>query len=74
MRSGWKWVGLAGAVGVAAGGVMIARDQRQRNAYTADDVRDRLHQRFAEAGQATVSGGGGDATGSDATGGETGSR
>ncbi|MDY6811200.1 hypothetical protein GIY30_05470 [Gordonia sp. HNM0687] len=49
MRNAWKWVGLAGAVGVAAGGVLVARDQRQRNSYSADDVRQRLHQRHAEA-------------------------
>ncbi|MFW0792505.1 hypothetical protein AAFP30_01710 [Gordonia sp. CPCC 205515] len=49
MRNAWKWLGLAGAVGVAAGGVLVARDQRQRQAYTADDVRERLHQRFADA-------------------------
>lgn len=49
MRSAWKWVGLAGAVGVAAGGVLIARDQRQRTSYTADDVRERLHSRYAQA-------------------------
>ncbi len=49
MRSVWKWVGLAGVVGVAAGGVLIARDQRQRNAYSADDVRERLHRRYAQA-------------------------
>ncbi len=36
--------------GVVAGGVLVARDQRKRNAYTPDDVRARLHQRFAEAG------------------------
>lgn len=49
MRSIWKWVGLAGVVGVVAGGVMVARDQRRRNAYTPDDIRERLHQRLAEA-------------------------
>jgi hypothetical protein len=48
----WKWVGLAGVAGVVAGGVLVARDQRKRNAYTPDDVRARLHQRFAEAGGA----------------------
>lgn len=51
MRSAWKWLGLAGAVGVAAGGVLVARDQRQRNSYSADDVRERLHRRHAEAGE-----------------------
>ena len=52
MRSIWKWVGLAGVAGVVAGGVMVARDQRRRNAYTPDDIRERLHQRLAEAEQA----------------------
>jgi hypothetical protein len=41
-------VGLAAFAGVAATGVVIARDQRRRNAYTPDEVRDRLHARLAE--------------------------
>lgn len=45
----WKWLGLAGVAGVAAGGVAIARQERERRAYTADDVRRRLHERHAEA-------------------------
>ena len=49
MRNVWKWIGLAGAVGVAAGGVFVARDQRRRNAYTPNEIRDRLHQRLKEA-------------------------
>ncbi|MCX2967161.1 hypothetical protein [Gordonia aquimaris] len=49
MRNAWKCLGLAGAVGVAAGGVVVARDQRQRNAYSADDVRERLHRRHGQA-------------------------
>ncbi|MFZ0832779.1 MAG: hypothetical protein WAM92_06780 [Mycobacterium sp.] len=48
MRKMWKWIGLAGLVGVAAGGVLVARDQRRRNAYSADEIRTRLHQRLAE--------------------------
>ena len=44
----WKWVGLAGLVGVGATGAVIARDQRKRNAYSADEVRARIHER-AEA-------------------------
>ena len=52
MRSIWKWIGIAGLVGVAAGGVLVARDQRQRNAYSPDDVRARPHQRLAESGSA----------------------
>jgi hypothetical protein len=50
MRTMWKLLGLAGIVGVAAGGVLVARDQRRRTAYTPDEIRDRLHQRLAEAG------------------------
>jgi hypothetical protein len=45
----WKWIGLAGVAGVVAGGVLVARDQRKRQAYTADEVRARLHQRLAES-------------------------
>ncbi|MDT5088523.1 MAG: hypothetical protein QOG47_1230 [Mycobacterium sp.] len=52
MRGIWKWVGLAGVAGVVAGGVLVARDQRKRNAYTPEDIRTRLHQRLAEAGEA----------------------
>lgn len=51
MRNVWKWIGLAGVVGVAAGGVLVARDQRRRNSYTADEIRARLHQRLAESGE-----------------------
>jgi hypothetical protein len=50
MRTIWKLLGLAGVVGVAAGGVLAARDQRRRKAYTPDEIRARLHQRLAEAG------------------------
>jgi hypothetical protein len=49
MRNIWKWAGLAGVVGVAAGGALVARDQRKRNAYTPDEVRARLHQRLVES-------------------------
>ena len=48
MRNVWKWLGLAGAAGVVAGGALVVRDERKRRAYTADEVRDRLHQRLAE--------------------------
>ena len=56
MGSVWKWIGLAGAVGVATGGVLVARDQRRRRAYTADDVRERLHRRLEEAERSESSG------------------
>jgi hypothetical protein len=51
VRNVWKWIGVAGIVGVAAGGVLVARDQRRRNSYSAGEIRARLHQRLAEAGQ-----------------------
>ena len=44
----WKLLGLAGLAGVAATGAVLARSERQRRAYTPDDVRARLHQRAAE--------------------------
>jgi hypothetical protein len=49
MRRGtvWKLLGLAGLAGVAATGAVLARNERQRRAYTPDDVRARLHERHA---------------------------
>ncbi len=52
MRTIWKLLGLAGVVGVAAGGALVVRDQRRRRAYTPNEIRERLHQRLAEAGEA----------------------
>jgi hypothetical protein len=34
---------------VAASGVVIARAERRRRAYTPDEIRARLHERLAEA-------------------------
>ena len=48
----WKILGIAGFVGVAATGVVIARGERRRRAYTPDEIRLRLHERAAEAQQA----------------------
>ena len=45
----WKVLGLAGLAGEAASGAVIARDQRHRNAYSADEVRSRIHERAEEA-------------------------
>ena len=42
-------MGLAGLAGVAATGVVVARAERQRRAYTPDEIRERLHARVAEA-------------------------
>ncbi|TQN42241.1 hypothetical protein FHU33_1636 [Blastococcus colisei] len=43
----WKLLGVAGLAGVAAGSVVLARNERQRRAYAPDDVRARLHERVA---------------------------
>jgi hypothetical protein len=44
----WKALGLAGLAGVAAGGVIIARDQRQRAQLTPDEIRARLQERAGQ--------------------------
>jgi hypothetical protein len=49
----WKLLGLASVVGVAATGVVIARSERQRRAYTPEEVRERLHARLAKTSQAS---------------------
>jgi hypothetical protein len=45
----WKVLGMAGVVGVAATGAVVARAERRRRAYTPDEVRERLHARHADA-------------------------
>jgi len=45
----WKLLGLAGLVGVAATGVVVARAERQRRAYTPQEIRERLHARHDAA-------------------------
>jgi hypothetical protein len=47
----WKILGLAGFAGVAATGVVIVRAERQRRAYTPEQIRGRLHDRLAEAAE-----------------------
>jgi len=49
MRIPWKWIGLAGLAGVAAGGVVVTRRQRAQQQYTPEELRSKLHQRLAEA-------------------------
>ncbi|QDQ97625.1 hypothetical protein FO059_10190 [Tomitella fengzijianii] len=51
MRKGtvWKALGLAGAAGVVASGVLVVRSERSRRAYSPDEIRERLHQRHARA-------------------------
>jgi hypothetical protein len=48
----WKLLGLAGLAGVAATGTVLVRNERQRRAYSPDDVRNRLHERAAAAASA----------------------
>jgi hypothetical protein len=51
----WKAAGLAAFAGVAATGVLVIRSERQRRAYTADEIREQLHARYAEAAEASAS-------------------
>ncbi len=44
----WKMLGVASVVGVVATGALVARDERQRRAYSPDEVRDRLRDRLQE--------------------------
>lgn len=56
----FRALGVAALAGVAAGGVLVARDERRRAAYTPDEVRERLHARLARAegaGEAADDGG-----------------
>lgn len=45
----WKVLGLAGLAGVAATGVVAARAERRRRAYTPEEIRARLQERVAAA-------------------------
>ena len=44
----WKLIGLAGIVGVAATGAVVARAERRRRSYSPEEIRERLHARHAE--------------------------
>lgn len=44
----WKLLGLAGIIGTVVTGAAIARQERERRAYSADEIRERLHRRLAE--------------------------
>jgi hypothetical protein len=43
----WKILGLAGLAGVAATGAVTVQAERRRRAYTAEEIRARLHERVA---------------------------
>ncbi|MEA2191160.1 MAG: hypothetical protein QOI73_1281 [Solirubrobacteraceae bacterium] len=46
-RPSWKLVGLAGIAGVAATGVVVARNRRAQQELAPDELRERLHERLA---------------------------
>jgi hypothetical protein len=52
----WKVLGLAGVVGVAASGVLVARAERRRRAYTPEEIRSKLQERHAIAQSGTSRG------------------
>ena len=52
MRPRWKLLGLAGVAGVAATGVVVARNRRAHADLEPDELRERLRERLAAAGQA----------------------
>jgi hypothetical protein len=45
----WKVLGLAGMAGVVATGVVVARAERRRRAYTPEEIRARLRDRYTNA-------------------------
>ncbi|MDO5628167.1 MAG: hypothetical protein Q4G43_07590 [Mobilicoccus sp.] len=48
----WKLLGAAGLVGVAATGALAARNERARRAYTPEEIRTRLMERYVLAERA----------------------
>jgi hypothetical protein len=56
MSRWWKVLGVAGFVGVAATGVLVARAERKRRAYTPEEVRTRLRERLEAAQAGTEAG------------------
>lgn len=45
----WKWLGLAGAVGIVATGAVVARKKRNWVEPDPDELRATLHRRLEEA-------------------------
>jgi hypothetical protein len=49
MKTRWKLLGLAGMAGVAATGAVVARQKRETEEYTPDELRDKLRDRMQAA-------------------------
>jgi hypothetical protein len=49
MKARWKLLGLAGVAGVAATGVVVAKQKRETEEYTPEELRDKLRDRMQAA-------------------------
>src|SRR6201999_4203175 len=49
MKTRWKLLGLAGVAGFAATGAVVARQKRETEEYTPEELRDKLRSRVAES-------------------------
>jgi len=49
MKIPWKLIGVAGVAGVAATGVVVARNRREQADVAPEELRARLHDRLAAA-------------------------
>lgn len=47
-RQWLKILGAAGLAGVATSGLVLLRSERQRRAYEPEEIRERLHERYAQ--------------------------
>ncbi|WP_314033948.1 hypothetical protein [Dietzia sp. CH92] len=46
-RQWLKLIGAAGLAGVTATGILAARSERRRRSYEPEEIRERLHERYA---------------------------